>query len=82
MDLDEKDRAILAHLARDSRQSNAELAAKVGMSTSALWRRVRAFEEAGIIEGYGAKVNAAKTGLGFHAVVHVQLIRHDPERPM
>lgn len=80
MDLDEKDRAILAHLARDSRQSNAELAAKVGMSTSALWRRVRAFEEAGIIEGYGAKVNAAKTGLGFHAVVHVQLIRHDPER--
>ncbi len=80
MDLDDKDRAILAHLARDSRISNADLAERVGMSTSALWRRVKAFEEAGIIEGYGARLNPARMGLGFHAIVHVQLIRHDPER--
>ncbi|WP_102223768.1 Lrp/AsnC family transcriptional regulator [Acidimangrovimonas sediminis] len=80
MDLDEKDRAILAHLARDSRVSNAELAERVGMSTSALWRRVKAFEEAGIIESYGARLNPARMGLGFHAIVHVQLVRHDPER--
>lgn len=80
MEIDDKDRTILAELARDCRQSNADLAAKVGMSTSAYWRRVKAFEEAGIIEGYGARVNPGAMGLAFHAIVHVQLTRHDPEK--
>ena len=50
MNLDHKDRQLLALLEQDSRLTNAELAEKLGMSTSACWRRVRAFEEAGIIE--------------------------------
>ncbi|MGC9369021.1 MAG: Lrp/AsnC family transcriptional regulator [Paracoccaceae bacterium] len=80
MDLDEKDRRLLALLERDCRLSNAELAEKVGMSTSACWRRVRAFEEAGLIERYGAVLRPEALGLSFHAIVHVQLTRHDPAR--
>ncbi len=60
--------------------SNADLAEAVGMSASALWRRVRALEDAGVIERYGAVVNPAAMGLDFHAIVHVHLTRHDPDK--
>ncbi|WP_270726009.1 Lrp/AsnC family transcriptional regulator [Shimia sp. Alg240-R146] len=76
--LDPKDRQLLALLERDCRASNADLAEQVGMSTSACWRRIRAFEDAGLIEGYGARLAPAKLGLTFHAIVHVNLTRHDP----
>ena len=78
--LDDRDGQILQHLQTDSRMSNADLAGRVGMSASALWRRVRALEETGIIERYGAVVNPSAMGLGFEAIVHVHLTRHDPER--
>ena len=80
MKLDEKDRRILELLQKDNTISNADLADAVGMSTSACWRKVRALEEAQIIERYGAIVNPAKAGLSFQAIVHVQLTRHDPEK--
>lgn len=78
MDLDAKDQKLLAMLEADCRMSNADLAERVGMSTSACWRRVRAFEDAGIIERYGAVLRPEKMGLAFHAIVHVQLTRHEP----
>jgi DNA-binding Lrp family transcriptional regulator len=76
--IDERDRRIVALLQADSRISNAELAERTGMSTSACWRRVKALEEAGVIARYGAVVDQEKLGLGFQAIVEVQLIRHDP----
>lgn len=78
MNLDSKDRQLLALLEKDCRLSNAEMAQQVGMSTSACWRRIRVFEEAGLIAGYGARLRPEKLGLAFHAIVHVQLTRHDP----
>lgn len=48
------------------------------MSTSACWRRVKALEEAGVIARYSVVVDQEKLGLGFQAIVEVQLIRHDP----
>ncbi|MEY8843164.1 Lrp/AsnC family transcriptional regulator [Cribrihabitans sp. XS_ASV171] len=80
MEIDDRDRRILTLLQVDSRISNADLAERVGMSPSALWRRVRALEEAGVIERYGAVVDPAAMGLGFEAIVHVHLTRHDPDR--
>ena len=78
MNLDTRDRRLLALLQQDCRMPNADLAERVGMSTSACWRRIRAFEEAGIIEGYGARLRPELLGLSFHAIVHVQLERHEP----
>ncbi|WP_050928175.1 Lrp/AsnC family transcriptional regulator [Aestuariivita boseongensis] len=78
--LSEKDLTILAELQKDCRLPNAELAERVGMSASACWRRVRALEEAGVIERYAAQVNPRKIGLEFHALVHVQLTRHAPDK--
>ena len=80
MNLDSRDLRILAMLQKDCRISNADLAREVGMSASALWRRVRAMEEAGVIERYGAVLGPARMGLTFEAIVHVRLTRHDPDK--
>lgn len=78
--LSDKDLKILAALQSDCRIPNAQLAERVGMSASACWRRVRALEEAGVIARYCIEVDPQKIGLQFHALVHVQLMRHAPEQ--
>lgn len=78
--LSETDIKILSELQKDSRIPNAELADRVGMSTSACWRRVKALEDSGVIERYAIQVSPRKMGLEFHALVHVQLTRHAPDK--
>ncbi len=78
MKLDDRDWHLLRLLQQDNRLAISALAAEVGMSTSACWRRIRQYEEAGIVTGYGARVDPAKLGFGFQAIVHVHLTRHDP----
>ena len=72
-----QDRQILAALQRDSRLTMQELADKVGMSSSAAWRRVKSLEEAGIIDRYAVIVNPKKAGFGLSSMVHVSLARHE-----
>lgn len=75
--LDTADIRILTALQEDGRLSNADLAERVGMSASSCWRRVRALEEAGAIERPGVRLNPEACGLGFQAIVHVSLVRHE-----
>ncbi|KUJ73371.1 AsnC family transcriptional regulator [Ruegeria marisrubri] len=60
--LDEIDRKILAELQADGRMTNVELAKRVGISAPPCLRRVRTLEEAGLIRGYHAEVNARELG--------------------
>jgi DNA-binding Lrp family transcriptional regulator len=60
--LDRVDRKLLSLLQADGRMSNTELAERVGLSQSACLRRVQRLEQAGVIEGYGALLNAAAIG--------------------
>ena len=76
-DDDQLDQRIIAALRDDSRISNADLAARMGLSASSCWRRVRALEDAGVIRRYTVDVNDAAIGLAFKAIVHVQMTRHD-----
>ncbi|MAB09094.1 MAG: Lrp/AsnC family transcriptional regulator [Rhodobacteraceae bacterium] len=73
MHLDSIDRAILRTLQREAKIQNIELADRVGLSPSPCLRRVRLLEEAGVIEGYSARVSAQKVGydLTFFARVWV-----------
>ena len=75
--LDPKDRRILTELQRDSRLTTQELAERVGMSTSATWRRVKSLEDSGVIDRYAAIVNPRKSGFGLASMVHVSLARHE-----
>ena len=72
-----KDRRILAELQRDSRLTTQELADRVGMSSSATWRRVKSLEAAGIIDLYAVIVDPKKAGFGLATIVQVSLARHE-----
>ena len=50
MAMNRNDLRILEVLQQDGRISNQALADKVGISTAACWRRVRALEEEGVID--------------------------------
>ena len=71
--LDAIDRRILERLQQDGRLSNADLAEKVGLSSSPCWRRVKALEEAGVIKGYAALLDAKTVGLSVNVFVSVSL---------
>ena len=60
IEMDATDRRILTVLQRDGRKTNSDLAAEVGLSPSACHRRVQRLEEAGVIRGYVALLDARK----------------------
>jgi Lrp/AsnC family leucine-responsive transcriptional regulator len=72
MELDKKDRQILDALQADARQSLAALGKRIGLSQPAMSERVRKLEEAGVIEGYGARINLRAVGLGLQAMIRVR----------
>lgn len=78
--LDRYDRRILEELQRDGRLTNLELAERIGLSPSPCLRRVRALEEAGVIAGYRALLDARKLGLSLVALLSISMDRHTPER--
>ena len=80
MELDRYDRHILEVLQSDGRLSNQELADRIGLSPSPCLRRVRALEDAGLITGYRALVDAKKLGLSLMALLHISMDKHTPER--
>lgn len=80
MELDRYDRRILEVLQQDGRISNQELADRIGLSASPCLRRVRALEEAGLIVGYRALLDAKALGLSLLALIHISMDRHTPER--
>ncbi len=74
--LDDRDIAILRVLAAEGRITNAQLADRVGLSASPCWERVRKLEQAGIIEGYQARIELKKLGPVMTVFVTVELTDH------
>ncbi|OZB76842.1 MAG: ArsR family transcriptional regulator, partial [Microbacterium sp. 14-71-5] len=68
---DKVDRAILAALQTNGRQSIADLARHINMSHSAAAERVRRLEESGVISGYGARIDPER--LGFTILAYLRL---------
>ncbi len=71
--LDAIDRKILALLQQDGRMSLADLAGKVGLSTSPCLRRVRIMEKAGIISRYVAVLSQQAVGLPVSVFISIKL---------
>ena len=63
--------ALLSELQRDARASYSELGRGVHLSAPAVAERVRRMEEAGIIIGYHALVDATRIGWAIHALVQM-----------
>lgn len=77
MDIDRYDRQILDALQQDGRISNVDLARQVSLSESACLRRVRALEQAGLIERYVAVLDQKQLGLSGTVFVHIALRREE-----
>ena len=77
--LDEIDRKILRALQQDARLTTAQLADKVGLSTTPCWNRLKRLETQGYIDGYVALLNQDKLGLPETVIIEVTLDRHDEE---
>lgn len=71
--LDAIDRRILKKLQENARLSSTELAEGVGISASPCWRRVRAMEEAGVIQRYVTLLNPEAIGLSISIFTNVTL---------
>lgn len=71
--IDEIDRSILDMLQEEGRITNVELARRSGLTAPPCLRRVRALEEAGIIESYHAKLNPKALGFGITVFAMVSL---------
>ena len=74
--LDRIDRQILAALQKDGRQSNKELAHRIGLAPSSCLERVRQLRQAGILRGVHTEVAPAALGIGLQAIIAVRLQRH------
>lgn len=71
--LDATDWRILRELQADGRITNLALAGKIGLSPPPCLRRVRALEEAGLINGYTAVLDEAALGFALTAFAMVRL---------
>ena len=78
--LDELDRRILTELQRDAGITNQELADRVGLSASPCLRRVKALEDAGVLQKRVALLDRKQLGLTLTALIQISMDRHTPER--
>jgi len=70
--IDLKDRRILYELDRNSRQSNKQIAKKVGLSEQVVGNRIRRLQELGIIEYFFVKTNPSALGY-MHIKIYLRL---------
>ena len=71
--LDAVDARILDLIQHDANLSVAEIAEKVGLSSSPCWRRIKRLEDAGVIKRRVTILDAERLGLDFEVYAEVKL---------
>ena len=79
MKLSRSDRRLLDALQRDATRPQADLAEIAGMSRTSAWRRIRDFEESGLIERQVALLNPQKAGFHIQVLLAVSMTEHTDE---
>jgi Lrp/AsnC family transcriptional regulator len=74
--LDALDLKILAALQKDASRSIGDIAGEVHLSQNACWRRIKLLEEAGVIRGRVALLDAAALGCGVTVFVRLSAGEH------
>lgn len=69
--MDDLDWKVLSLLQNNARMTYTELARQIQLSVPAVTERVKRLEEAGVIEGYTAKINAAAAGYPVSALIAI-----------
>lgn len=79
MKLNRTDRRLLNELQRDVTRNQGDLADLVGMSRTSCWRRIREFEEAGLLERRVALLNPKIAGFNIQVLLLVAMTEHTDE---
>ncbi|MGB7240727.1 MAG: Lrp/AsnC family transcriptional regulator [Sulfitobacter sp.] len=77
--LDDTDTRLLAALQKNAHLTAQELGEMLHLSPSQAGRRRQRLESDGLIEGYTARLNAARLGLHVQGFIQVHLGTHGPE---
>jgi DNA-binding Lrp family transcriptional regulator len=78
-ELDKLDRRILAMLQKDARRSAELVGAEVGLSASAVQRRIARLREEGVIAAEVAVVDPKRVGRPLTLIVEIEVERERPE---
>ncbi len=79
MQLSRADHLLLDALQSDATRSQSELAEIAGMSRSSVWRRIRDFEESGLITAQVALLNPQQAGFQIQVLLSVAMTEHTDE---
>ena len=79
MKLSASDHRLLQALQRDVTQSQSDLAEEAGLSRTSCWRRIRDFEEAGLIRQKVALLDPKVAGFGIEVLLLVAMTEHTDE---
>jgi len=74
LDIDAVDAKILDLVQTDAALSVAEIAERVGLSSSPCWRRIKRLEELGVITGRVTLLDRERLGLTFEVIASVKLV--------
>jgi Lrp/AsnC family leucine-responsive transcriptional regulator len=77
LELDHRDWKILEALQTNARCTNTEIGKRIGLSQPAVTVRIQRLEEAGIIEGYTARINAKRVGAEIAAIIRLRPQHHE-----
>ena len=76
IELDQIDRRILEWMQKEPGINAGELGEKIGLSQSAVWRRMQSLKEEGVIVEQPVKIDRQKVGLNTMVFAHVKLTSH------
>lgn len=77
--LDDTDRKLLKLLQADAKKTVKELSMRLGLSSTAVYERVKKLEREGVIASYVALLDRKKIGKGFVVFCHIKLVQHTKE---
>lgn len=76
--LDDTDRRILRQLLADPEAANADLAARAGVTTASLWRRLEKLRAGGAIRGIRGRIDWRKLGYEVQVSLRFTLDKTNP----
>ena len=79
MKITKYDLEIISVLQENARSSLQEISAKVGLSSTPCWNRIKKMEAEGIIQGYTVRVDPSLLGYRESVIVQVTLDNHSDE---
>ena len=74
--LDQTDRRILELLQTEAGINASEVGERIGLSQSAVWRRIQSLRESGVIHDQPVRLDREKVGLNTMVFAHVKLTSH------